>query len=541
VLSASGKLRRWTLAIFIAVFGVYMLASSREPAWGDGRSMWEVADRLVQHGKIDIKTRWPEDIPAGQGGKIYSINPIGVSLVHVPGAAGAALTHKLAPEKDVLLRPIFTHVGPAAMGALACVMFFLLLVDLGRSKRTASLCTAILACATTTFVYARMPYSEILQLACFMGLFRQTLKLSSEPTRKEALWWGVWAGALLNAKYVFALAIVGAAVLVAWTLRKQRPELVRVLGWASVTGAPLVVLALVYNYLRWGDVTASGYGPYLSAFFGGSIFDGAWGMLASPNKSAVLYSPPLLLALLGWPAAIRAHRTLGLALLLIVLPTFIVYCTYRSWSGDYAWGPRFFVWAVPVLLVGIAWFVDEMGRWKRAFVGFVVACGIVVQLLGSALYWDHFIRIAIDAKNQWLGNPNRSGSYIAERGRGHCDSCFEDTYEITWTPAFQPIAGHWWLVKSIARGDEDWQTAQKDAPWRTYTQLEMNLAASYPRARIDWWGLLWIKDAPKTRPLGIFLLLLFAATSGFGIWRWIRLHRSGNKETDAEGRARSSS
>jgi hypothetical protein len=264
-------------------------------------------------------------------------------------------------------------------------------------------------------------------------------------------------------------------------------------------------------------------------------------MLASPNKSAVLYSPPLLLALLGWPAAIRAHRTLGLALLLIVLPTFIVYCTYRSWSGDYAWGPRFFVWAVPVLLVGIAWFVDEMGRWKRAFVGFVVACGIVVQLLGSALYWDHFIRIAIDAKNQWLGNPNRSGSYIAERGRGHCDSCFEDTYEITWTPAFQPIAGHWWLVKSIARGDEDWQTAQKDAPWRTYTQLEMNLAASYPRARIDWWGLLWIKDAPKTRPLGIFLLLLFAATSGFGIWRWIRLHRSGNKETDAEGRARSSS
>ncbi|HTL31725.1 MAG TPA: hypothetical protein VL326_01305 [Kofleriaceae bacterium] len=538
-------MRRWTIAIFVAVFGMYMLVSSREPAWGDAHSMWEVADVLVEHGKIDIKTRWPEDIPPGRDGKIYSINPIGVSLVHVPGAAGAAVSHRWWPDKDGLLRPIFTHIGPAAMGALACVMFFLLLVDLGRSKRTASLCTAILALATTTFVYARMPYSEVLQLALFMGLFRQSLKISSEPTRKEALWWGVWAGALFNAKYVFGLAIVGAVLLVGWTLRARRSELLRIAGWAAVTGGPLLVLALVYNYLRWGSITATGYGPYLSAFFGGSVFDGAWGMLASPNKSAFLYSPPLLLALLGWPAAIREHRRLGLALLLIVLPTFLVYCTYRSWSGDYAWGPRFFVWTVPVLLVGIGWFIDRgpgrMSRWKRAFVGLVVACGIAVQLLGSALYWDHFIRIAIDVKNQWLGNPNRSGSYIAERGRGHCDSCFEDTYEIMWTPAFQPIAGHWWLVKSLARGDEDWHVAQQDAPWRTYTHLEMNLGATYPRARIDWWGLLWIKDAPKTRPLGIFLLLLFAGGTGFGIWRWIRLHRSGNQETDAAGSAGPSS
>src|SRR5439155_18479224 len=127
--------------------------------------------------------------------------------------------------QDVLMRPIFTHVGPAAMGALACVMFFLLLVDLGRSKRTASLCTAILALATTTFVYARMPYSEILQLACFVGLFRQTLRVAKGPTRREALWWGVWAGALFNAKYVFGLAIAGAVVLIVWSLRARRREL----------------------------------------------------------------------------------------------------------------------------------------------------------------------------------------------------------------------------------------------------------------------------------------------------------------------------
>src|SRR5262249_30892990 len=160
--------------------------------------------------------------------------------------------------------------------------------------------------------------------------------------------------------------------------------------------------------------------------------------------------PPLVLALVGLPGAIRARPRLGLALAAMVAPTFLVYCTYRSWSGDYAWGPRFFVWALPVLLVGLAQFCAQLTRARRIALAAVIAVGIGVQLLGNALYWDHFIRIAIDAKNQWLGNPNRSGAYIADKGRGHCDSCFEDTYELLWTPAFQPIRGHWWLVRSIA-------------------------------------------------------------------------------------------
>ncbi len=530
-------MRAWSIAIAVAVFCLYLLSSSREPAWGDARPMWEVADRIVQHGAIDIKTRWPDDMPPGRNGKIYGITPIGPNLMHMPGAALTAMMHSVAPTHDVLLKPLFTHLAPALLGALACVLFFGLLVDLGRTKRTASLCTAILAVATTTWVYARMPYSEILQLTCFLGLFRQTLRVCSDPSKRNALWWGTWAGVLLNAKYVFALAIAGAALQIFWTLRKQRPELLRVLAWATATGVPFVVLALAYNYLRWSSIAKTGYEPYLSWYFGGSVFDGAWGMLASPNKSAFLYSPPLVLAVLGWPRAIRELPRLGVALLVIVVPTFLVYCTYRSWSGDYAWGPRFFVWTVPVCLVGIAWFVDELSsRIKRAIVIAFVIAGIAVNLLGSALYWDHFIRISMEVKNQWLGHPNRAGAYIPERGRGHCDSCFEDTYQLLWTPAFQPIKGHWWLVNSIARGDAaDGSEAQLDAPWRRYTTLPMRLATTYPRARLDWWGLLWIKDATQTWLAGLVLLVLLTAGTAFGIIRWIRLHRSGIPAVDAEG------
>ena len=516
------------LAIWIAVFGCYLLTSSREPAWGDAHPMWEVAERLVAGEGIAIKTRWPEDLPLGRDGKIYGITPIGPPLVLVPGAAITALAHRFTPANEPLVRPLATHLAPAALGALAAVLFFLLLGDLGISARTASACTAILALATTTWVYAHYPYSEILQLACFIGLFRATLRTANDPSRREALWLGAWAGMLFDAKYVFALAIIGAAIVVGWALRGRREELKRVILWGAVSGGPFVILAASYNYARWGSITATGYGPYLDAFFGGSVVDGAWGMLASPNKSALLYSPPLVLALLGAPAAFRAVPRLGIAMLALVLPTFLVYCTYRSWSGDYAWGPRFFVWMVPVLLVPMAWFIDrfgQLGRWKRGVVAAIVGAGICVQLLGCALYWDHFIRLAISAKNQWLGNPDRSGSYIKDRGRGHCDSCFEDTYEITWTPAFQPIRGQWWLIKSLARAD-DAKTAQADAPWRTYTTLDLDLAKDWGRTRLDWWVMVWWRDAPATQPLGLVLLLSMLGGTGFGVRRWVRYHRA---------------
>src|SRR5678815_919019 len=117
-------MRGWTIAIFVAVFSLFLLTSSREPAWGDARSMWEVAERIAQHGAIDIHTRWPEDIPPGRDGKIYGIAPIGASVVHVPGAALSAASHAIAPRHDTLMRPLFIHLAPAALGALACVLFF---------------------------------------------------------------------------------------------------------------------------------------------------------------------------------------------------------------------------------------------------------------------------------------------------------------------------------------------------------------------------------------------------------------------------------
>jgi hypothetical protein len=506
--------RRWPIAIFVAVFAFYLLTTGREPAWGDAEPMWAVADAIVTNQTVSMDVRWPEDLPPGPDGKTYAIAPLGTAIVHVPGAA---IAHYAPGDQLPLIRPLATHLAPAALGALACVVFFGLLLELGVRPRIASACTAILALATTTWVYARYPYSEVLQLLCFTGTLRAQLRAITAPTRRNALSLGAWAGCLLNSKYVFALAIAGAAV---HLFVAQR----RVLLWAAAGFAPFVLVALAYNAARWGSPLATGYGPYLGAYFGGSVVDGAWGNLLSPTKSIFLFSPPLVLAVLGYRHTPRRYLTLLAA---TALPVFLVYCSYRSWAGDYAWGPRFTVPLVPALLVPLAFWLDTATtRARRTVIVLLVTAGIAVQLLGNALYWDHFIRIAIDTKNQWLGNANRSGAYVDERGRGHCDSCYEDTYPILWTPPFSQLRGHWWLVKSIARGDaDDGLAAQDDAPWRDETTLRVDLSQTYHRARIDWWAMIWIDNDPETRTLGIaILILLVLATSG-GVRMWIRLHR----------------
>jgi hypothetical protein len=521
--------RRVGYAIFFTVFFAYLLTSSREPPWGDARGMYDAGHNLVTKGSMAIGFPWPEDIPRGRGDQYYCISPIMTSLVHVPGVIIHQALTGLFPHAGPMIKPITSHLAPAALGALICVLLFFLCRELGARTRTASMVAAISAFATTIWVYARYPYSEILQAAAFTGFFLALLCAVREPSRRRAVMVGLWAGVLLNAKYVYALAIVGGALFIAFELRRDRRALLTTLAWAAAAGLPFAALAVFYNWLRWGAITETGYGPYLGAFFGGSLFDGAWGQLLSSNKSAFLFSPPLVLSMLGMGVAlVRAPRYLR-AVALTLVPVFLVYSTYRSWSGDYAWGPRFFVFAVPVLLAPLALYWEarlaRARRWLAVSVlGTFVAAGVIVQLLGSGLYWDHFIRVSMEARSQWLGKPDRSGSYIDARGRGHCDSCFEDMHAVQWLPPFSQIKGHAWLLSSLARG-HDWKAAEARAPWHRYTALKLNIRQSHDRARLDWWAMLWIRDFPRYRVAGVLLLVLFLAGTAGGAWWWIRGQR----------------
>jgi hypothetical protein len=499
--------------LFVAVVCLYLAGMSREVPWGDARPMYEVAESMLNWQGVSVPTRWPSDAPPGRGGKFYAAQPWLPSLLHLPGSAlrsGIWFSHP-SPEVAHLAVVFGCHLAGTLLGGLVAWLFFRLCLRYGASPPLAGVAAMGLAVGSIVWVYARSPFSEITQIAAFTGFFFALSQLLERPSRRGALATGLWAGLLFNTKYIYALSFPGALLLVLLAQRKTLRPLVETLISAVLGFLPGLLLALVYNYLRFGSVAKTGYST-VGAVMVENVLVSAWGFLFSPGKSIFLYTPPLALAVLGFPRFWRGQRWSALAMIATIVPVLLFYCCFPSWPGDWAWGPRYAVFAVPVLLLPAVSFVAGARRPGRALAVALLVVGLGVQLLGNAFYWDHFIRIGLDVRTKWLGQPNRSAALTADKG-GYCEGCFEDTYPTVWLGPFQPILGHLWLIRHVPFG-HDWKRASQNAPWRRHTRLPIDAKATYDRVRVDH----WLFETDKHRAAGwIVLLLLLGAGTGAGV------------------------
>jgi hypothetical protein len=539
--------------IFLTLFFAYLFTTSRERPWADATAIYQVAESLVDHHRVDIPTRWPYTAAPGRDGRFYAANPLLTSLVHLPAAY---LHHKIVtiwpskthPRLGELSVRFLAHLGPAALGALAGLLFFLLCLEHGIGTRAATLATLGVGFASTAWVYARSPYSEALQMACFTGAFLYLTRIAraESPTRRTAMLLGLWTGLLVDSKTVYLAALPAALLYLVWRFRRDWRALGRVIGWTCVTFLPLFSLYFVYNWWRYGSLTSDGYtGGGLSMLGRGEALVGLWGMFLSPGKSVFLYSPIILLGLFGLRALIqRAPRT-AVLMAVATLPVVLFTARLPSWHGDYAWGPRYLVFAVPVMCLPAAFAIERAlaagPALRRAAAlagcGAILLAGFVVQVAGNAFYWDHWIRLSGEARAHWLGVPDRGGATVPDAG-GICHSCFEDLHQLHWLPQFQPIRGHLWLLRHVPRHDS-WRRAEADAPWHPETTLQLDIAASYNRARIDW----WLLEYDKLRKAGVIMGLTLLSGMLAGVllwWRGLRPRRTERATSTAGGVAAAS-
>jgi hypothetical protein len=499
------------LYLFIAVACLNFTSMSREVSWGDARPVYEVAESMLRGQGVAVHTRWPSDAAPGPDGRYYAANPWLPSLLHIPGALIhlAALHFRIGPEVMRLVDSLSCHFSGSLLGALVPWLFFRLCLGHGASPKVACFAAISLAVGSMVWVYARYPFTEIVQVACFTGFFLELSRLVRRLDRRTALAVGLWAGMLLNSKYIYALCMPGAFLVVVLSHRKSLQPLLRAFAFALAGFLPGMVMLLLYNYLRFGSVTKTGY-TNVAGVMVENVLIGIWGFLFSPGKSIFLYTPPLVLAAFGLPCFWRAHRLTALLMLATILPVMLFYARFPAWSGDWAWGPRYAVFAVPVLLLPCIAFLSTV-RWPgRLFATGLVLCGFFVQLLGNAFYWDHYLRIALDVRTKWLGQVNRTASLTVDKG-GFCEGCFEDVYPMVWLGPFQPILGHFWLLRHVPFGDSH-LVAGQDAPWRRHTQLAIDIKTTYERVRVDH----WFYDTTQHRVAGWFVLILLSGGAVVG-------------------------
>ena len=142
-------------------------------------------------------------------------------------------------------------------------------------------------------------------------------------------------------------ATAGAALPFAWGERRLRYFLPVALGGLLMVAENLLRFGSVTNHVYFADsvVTASPL-PYAHVNgFSNSFLPGVLSILLSFGKGILFYAPGLLLAARGAREMPEEVRRLLRSWLFYVAGLVLIYAKWFAWSGDWFWGPRFFLFA----------------------------------------------------------------------------------------------------------------------------------------------------------------------------------------------------
>jgi hypothetical protein len=394
-------------ALFLVFAGFYLLFGSGHFYATDEETVYSLTESIVERHTLAMpEGAWGLATSGGQDGRQYAVTGPAQSILAVPLYLLGAASEPLLPGEVrgyatrfavSLFNPLITAATVALLYALAC--------RLGARRGAALGLAVIYGLATTAWPHGRTffaePLTAFLLLLALYGFRRGT---------EGASGWGWLAGGsaalivALAAKPHAALAVpfLGLYLLARATELHVAGRNVR-LDWrlvlprvlAAAIGALCAVVPLgLYNFTLFGHPLRTGYGGQSAeGLFVTPFLTGFSGLTISSGKGLFWYSPPIVLAALGWWTFTRRWRAEGLLCLALVVAHFSFYSQVFAWHGDGSWGPRYLMVMLPFgILPAIAFLEGVRARPLRlAIASVVVACGIVVQLLGSAVNFDWYI------------------------------------------------------------------------------------------------------------------------------------------------------
>jgi hypothetical protein len=142
-----------------------------------------------------------------------------------------------------------------------------------------------------------------------------------------------------------------------------------------------IAAAAWYNWYRTRSLTNFG-NPYSSDLVGTPI--NVLGLLFSPGKGLIFYSPLVILGALGIKDLWRVDRPLAITILTVLGLNTLVIAASGQW-GDETWGPRYLAPSAWLLVLPIAWWVTS--RFRRRILIAVATLAVYIQLAAVFPYY----------------------------------------------------------------------------------------------------------------------------------------------------------
>jgi hypothetical protein len=290
-------------------------------------------------------------------GHLASTYPIGVAIVSFPIYVGFALLLWISHGFQAVditgaaffeQRLLFERLAAALMTSFSVVLFY----QLSRIKFERSIAlisTFIYGFATNVWVINSQALwqhgaSNLVLLAIILCF----VKANCVPAFQKLLIFnaGILAGFLIGIRPINVAFVIG---IILYAIAIYRRQVVFFLLGLSSLG-----LTLGWNWYFFQSLTG-GYGEMENLYWFSfeQFIAGMSGILFSPSRGLLIYTPILLLAIPGVIILFQnwKHRDAKLFILLLFacIPIFLQYCFFRVWWAGTCYGPRFICDFLPLL------------------------------------------------------------------------------------------------------------------------------------------------------------------------------------------------
>jgi hypothetical protein len=310
--------------------------------------------------------------------------PPGTALFCVPFFA---LPVALGIEVPSVAVDVLAKLTASTLTAASAVLVFLCLRRFA-SRRGATWMTIAYALGTAAFhISAQDTWAHGPTQFCLAAVLYVALR---EPRHRA---WHLLAGLLIGLMVVARPPSAALVLpLLLWIAHRNG---VRIWLWYALGGLLPALFLFGYNVHYFGT---PGFGGYEEIVGGGWNLGGLprafLGLLVSPNRGMLIFSPFLLFCIYGAGVGLRQeeprYRMLALALVAGVVSHLLLTASWRAWHAIFSYGSRFSTDALPYLALCGGFAIDRIRShrlWRPVFAATVVVSILIHSL---AVYWEIF-------------------------------------------------------------------------------------------------------------------------------------------------------
>jgi hypothetical protein len=409
--------RRSAAIVALGLLGIYLLTMGGHTYSVDGEIYLASTRSLLHHTTVMQPTSDLDGIViliAHKNGGLTTAAPLGTLLLFAPGyVLGKVLSMPFGPaSRQEVLRLVYLSAN-SVFTAVTAGILVLLSRALGASRKSAVLLAVAFGLGTWAWAHSQTDFSEpgtaMLLTAAIFALTRWWKQRSSRSAALVGFLIGVTV--LTRSSTLLFIPIVFIAGL---SQPKATGDSSRVRQACFFMAGGLIpgILFAANAWLRFGNPLDNGYPPLTYAT---PIYEGLFGLFLSPGKGMIWYAPVTIVVLFGLRQTWIVNRRYSAMVLALVAAHLVVYSRFEMWSGENAYGPRYLIPLLPIIISLVSPIIDTGQQWVHgvkvaALVGFLVPGILGASLYFNAVYWNASANVSA---NLHIESPTPTQQYLA--------------------------------------------------------------------------------------------------------------------------------